>query len=509
MCYINGTTGWSKIRFELDSEVSIDSFLLMGSLTDSDNNKFGSPTYKRNRTVAYYRIYVGDDSATLFDDANQVVDCSNLGTNLPDGSNPITGASDAFYNYLDAPAKGRFIGLLVTTGAYDAARVGEFHVYGKAEAKATTWTDCSDSSISIPAVKDNLLADAYKTVTAYTQHALKAGQEDELERWNPEGASPNFANLFDGKAWAGYQKNEDGSYVTEEHGWKVEVDPSSKWVPMAYDTDEEKVNHPNYIWLDFDLGLQYNVNGFLHVAADRGANDVDFFVTNKSVPELVAEGAKPDVHINGNAKPNSAADGTATLKTLYTARQGSHVIVRLKGDSNSGMYQIWLSELAVTGSVAESLHYAGASKRLSATNDLRFKFHVAVENAAYAAGDPMESGIYVRDLTAATVLVGGESHKVVAFGAIVTNLADGWESSLADVSSATGKYVKVVEARNLYEIKSGYVTYTAVVKNIPDAFVDRIIHARPYVAYETADGTTQYIYGDIVSSSVAAFREVA
>ena len=53
------------------------------------------------------------------------------------------------------------------------------------------------------------------------------------------------------------------------------------------------------------------------------------------------------------------------------------------------------------------------------------------------------------------------------------------------------------------------MTYTAVVKDIPDAYVERVIHARPYVAYLAADGSTQYLYGEIVSSSIAAFNETA
>lgn len=508
---IKGTSGWAQIWFELDSEVSIDSFLLMGSLGDTDNGgNFGRQSLCRNRTIAYYRIYVGDSKDTLFTDDKLVVDCNNVGDNVL-GSNPASGAYDAFRNYLNAPVKGRFIGVKLTTGAYQAGRVGEFHVYGKAEAKCRTWTDCSDSTITVPAAENNLLADAYKEVLAYEQHALKAGQEGEFTRINPEGSSANFANVFDGKTWAGYQKNEDGSYVTNEKGWKIEVDANSKWTPMAYDTavaeDETKTNYPNYIWLDFDLGLRYNIDGFFHAAADRGASEVDFFVTDRTVQELAAEGAEPDVHMTGNVKAGSA--GTATHKTLLAARQGSHVIIRLKGDLNAGMYQMWVSELAVTGKAAESIRYAGASKRLSSTNDLRFMFRVAVEDAAYAAGDPLANGDYSRDISDATVTVDGESRTVVSFGAIVTNRTDDWEAALDSVSAATGKYTKVVEAYNLYTIHSGYVTYTAVVKDIPDAYVERVIHARPYVAYLAADGSTQYLYGEIVSSSIAAFNETA
>lgn len=490
---INGTTGWSKLQFELDSEVNINSFLLMGSPTDSDNNKFGSPTYKRNRTIAYYRIYVSDSKDDLFTDGKMVVDCNNVGDNVL-GGNPASGAYDAFRNYLDASVTGRFIGLLVTTGAYDAARVGEFHVYGKAIADVTTWTDCSSSDITVPS--DNLLAGVYQNVTAYEQHYLKAGQEDELTKWNPWGANPKFDKVFDGKVWAG-----SGS----------EDDANSKWIPMAYDSAEDAdaegnakvTNYPNYIWLDFDLGLQYNIDTFFHAAADRGASTVDFFVTDKSVAELVASKAEPNVYMIGET---SGPKGVATYKRLHDSVQGSHVIVRLKGNLNAGMYQMWVSELAVSGEMASPLYYKGASKRLE-DNGLRFGFNVAVKDAAYLNGDPKDNGgDYRRNIDSATIVVNGESRPVKAFGAIVTNLKEGWESYLTDVDAAAKdtKHVQVVEANNLYAVQTGYVTYTALVKGIPEAYKDRVIHARPYVAYEDANGNLQYIYGEIVSSSVAA-----
>lgn len=492
---INGVTGWAKIQFELTTEVSIDSFLVMGS-PSSDSDTFKDSNYTtcmRNRTIAYYRIYVSDSKDDLFTDGKMVVDCNNVGDNVL-GGNPASGAYDAFRNYLDASVTGRFIGLMVTTGAYDWARVGEFHVYGKAIADVTTWTDCSSSDITVPS--DNLLAGVYQNVTAYEQHYLKAGQEGELTKWNPWGANPKFDKVFDGKIWAG-----SGS----------EDDANSKWIPVAYDsvkdTDAEgnaKVtNYPNYIWLDFDLGLQYNIDTFFHAAADRGANTVDFFVTDKSVAELVESKAEPNVYMIGET---SGPKGVATYEKLHDSVQGSHVIVRLKGNLNAGMYQMWVSELAVSGEMASPLYYKGASKRLE-DNGLRFGFNVAVKDAAYLNGDPKDNGgDYRRNIDSATIVVNGESRPVKAFGAIVTNLKEGWESYLSDVTAAEKdtKHVQVVEANNLYAVQTGYVTYTALVKGIPEAYKDRVIHARPYVAYEDANGNLQYIYGEIVSSSAAA-----
>ena len=505
---INGTSGWSRMCFTLDSEVSIDSFLVAGSLSDEDY--FGKAY--RNRTIAYYRIYVSDHIDNLFDESNLVVEYNNVGDNVL-GSNPASGAGDAFIHYLDTAATGTCIGLEGTGGAYYQMRIGEFHVYGRASGRSTTWTDPSDSSVSVPAVEDNLLAGSLGTVKGYVQHALKAGQEDELESWNPYGA-PNFAKVFDGKTWAGYQKNADGTYVTNENGWKVEVDASSKWIPSAQDYEEQedgtKTKFANYIWLDFDLGMQYNVADFFHAAADRGANYVDFFVTDKSVEELVAEGARPDAVLTGNVRPNASTPGTAMLKKLYNPVKGSHVIVRLQGDSNTDLCQVWVSELAVTGTVAEVTGYQGAGLRLSTTShDLRFKFAVAAQGAAYIADDPRTAGDYSRDISQATVQVNGESFPVLQFGAMVSNLASGWEASLDSISSADGKYTKIVEAVNLYEIQKQHVVFTAVVTNIPSAYTSRELHARPYIAYQAADGSTQYIYGEIVSASVDGLSQTA
>lgn len=482
---IKGTSGWAKVWLELNAEVSIDSFLMMGSLGDSDSGgNFGRKSLCRNRTIAYYRIYVSDSKDDLFTDGKMVVDCNNVGDNVL-GSNPASGAYDAFRNYLETPATGRFIGVKLTTGAYGSARVGEFHVYGKAIADVTTWTDCSSSDITVP--PDNLLAGVYKNVTAYEQHSLKAGQEDELTKWST-GNAANFDKVFDGKVWAG-SSSEDNN--------------NSKWTPIVEDTNTDSTKSANYIWLDFDLGLQYNIDAFFHAAADRGASTVDFFVTDKSVAELVKSKAEPNVYMIGET---SGPKGIATYKKLHESVKGSHVIVRLKGNLNAGIYQMWVSELAVSGEMASPLYYKGASKRLE-DNGLRFGFNVAVKDAAYLNGDPKDNGgDYRRDIDSATIVVNGESRKVKAFGAIVTNLKEGWASYLTDVTAAEKdtKHVQVVEANNLYAVQTGYVTYTALVKGIPEAYKDRVIHARSYVAYEDANGNLQYIYGEIVSSSVAA-----
>lgn len=491
---INGTTGWSKIRFELDSEVSIDSFLVMGSLADDDKSKFNTySTCMRNRTIAYYRIYVSDSKDDLFNDDKMVVDCNNLGSNAPDGSQVTPGASEAFCNYLNAPATGRFIGLLATTGAYNWARVGEFHVYGKPVADVKTWNDCSSSEITVPTVEDNLLAGVYKNVTAYEQHYLKAGQDDELAEWNPWGVAAHFDNVFDGKVWAGSSNTQD--------------DANSKWTPVVYDADANLTKYPNYIWLDFDLGVQYNIDTFLHAAADRGANTVDFFVTDKSVAELVESKAEPNVHMIGET---AGQKGIATWKKLNEPAQGSHVIVRLKGNFNAGNYQMWVSELAVSGTAASPLDYNGAAKRLE-DSGLRFSFDVAVKGAAYENGNPQESNNYSRDISKATVTVDGTSYPVEKFGAIVSIKKAGWEADLASVEAVeeNNRYTKVVEANNLYAVQRDYVTYTAVVTDIPAAAKDREIHARPYVAYKATDGSIQYIYGKIESSSVAAFGDIS
>lgn len=403
-------------------------------------------------------------------------------------------------------ARGQYIGFELTN-ANNNLRLSELGVYGKPVADVKTWNDCSSSEITVPTVEDNLLAGVYKNVTAYEQHYLKAGQDDELAKWNPWGVAAHFDNVFDGKVWAGYKKNADGTYVKEEHGWNVEVDSSSKWTPVVYDADANLTKYPNYIWLDFDLGVQYNIDTFLHAAADRGANTVDFFVTDKSVAELVESKAEPNVYMIGET---SGQKGIATWKKLNEPAQGSHVIVRLKGNYNAGNYQMWVSELAVSGTVASPLDYNGAAKRLE-DSGLRFSFDVAVKGAAYENDNPQESKNYRRDISKATVTVDGTSYPVEKFGAIVSIRKDGWEADLASVEAVgeDSKYTKVVEANNLYAVQRDYVTYTAVVTDIPEVAKDREIHARPYVAYKATDGSIRYIYGKIESSSVAAFGDIS
>ena len=169
--------------------------------------------------------------------------------------------------------------------------------------------------------------------------------------------------------------------------------------------------------------------------------------------------------------------------------------------NNEWWYRARVAELGVYGTEHVQVNNGAQVRNPAATDNyaLRFSFDVYNTGVAYVSENPKESSDYTGDLTNAYIKLAGESYKLKAMGAIVSNTGEFGEA-LTKEDIDNGSTVDV-PAVNLYNVAEGVVTYTAVVKNIPAAYADTPLYAASYVTYETAEGDVT-VYGDVISRTV-------
>lgn len=163
---------------------------------------------------------------------------------------------------------------------------------------------------------------------------------------------------------------------------------------------------------------------------------------------------------------------------------------------NTTLYAVYSKDATVA-----KMH--GAQARDSQTNDMRFIATASVSGVSFR-----EDGS--ADYSTATFVVGDQTVCVVDVGMLVSlnhSSADDMAFA-ADGSTLSG--VKTVSAQRLqnaeYAILTGmreegeeFILFTAVVRNIPDAYIEQNITARAYVAYIDANGQTAYLYSDCIT----------
>ena len=276
--------------------------------------------------------------------------------------------------------------------------------------------------------------------------------------------------------------------------------------------DTAKGENYFYVWYDLETAYEIDTLYFGGDTAD-GAKTVAVYVGNDNIDTLNAKGtissAFEDIQYNDYVvkseyfiKPNNRVTGVRF--TLNQPKVGRYVIFRVEGYQNSGKYQCWVSELAAVGTPV-TIHTAGAQLRDTEVTDnyaLRFGFHMATASIGYAAEDS-----YVREeLTAdSKVVIDGKEVAVVDFGAVVSAAEDTAADALTlELAQAEDAACKKVAAVNLYAVKDGYITYTAVVTDIPAKYAERAIYARPYITYVDGDNTVT-VYGDMFTACAADY----
>ncbi len=127
---------------------------------------------------------------------------------------------------------------------------------------------------------------------------------------------------------------------------------------------------------------------------------------------------------------------------------------------------------------------------------LAFKFDIAASGIGI-----QEDTINVVDLSGATVTIGGESYKLVEFGALASNDATiGTDEDAFTMDNLSGKTIKV-SAKYLMELEADSATYAVRIINIPAENADTTVYARAYYVYEDAEGNLVTVYDDIYNAS--------
>lgn len=130
---------------------------------------------------------------------------------------------------------------------------------------------------------------------------------------------------------------------------------------------------------------------------------------------------------------------------------------------------------------------------------LGFKFDVSATGVNYT----MEKTSYVADFTNANIkAMDNTNYKLVGMGAVVTNkTAIGTDGSSFYKSAVNGKQIIDIPCKYLWGLDDNSASFAVRVTNIPDAYADRAIYARPYYIYENANGDQITVYGEIVGAS--------
>ena len=142
-------------------------------------------------------------------------------------------------------------------------------------------------------------------------------------------------------------------------------------------------------------------------------------------------------------------------------------------------------------------HYSGrVDNSAMDTEDgtgLAYKFNFKVKGLKAIQGNKV-------DLTNASVNYKGKTCKVVAMGAVVSNV----ESNKMERDDVDGMTVIDVPVVYLNDWGSENGTFAIRIIDIPESQSDRTIYARPYYIIETPDGIIT-VYGDISSASCAEY----
>ena len=433
------TAGNATFYFDLGDEKLINELLVA-----SGGNNNASYHYEM---LYNGKLYVGNDPATLFTDAN-------LAMSYDDG---LGNAAEHRYFEMNRTVKGRYVG---------------FSFY-HANAEKRGWADYGKGTLEISELGVYYDANVYGVNTAVTavpaEKNLIAGKIADKGAGQTDRDGSVLSSLTDGNLATQYNadtgSDNDGS--------------ATLWFELDNLTTIDKL----YISSTTNNGAKW----YLYSTSVYVSNDVDTLFSRSN--EVMSANYR---------------QGNAALGYVYELAKpvtGKYVGFMIGVNGDEWWSSCRIGELGVYGT-EHSLVNTGAQLRDpegATKHALRFVFDAYAEGVTYA-NDPAATADYSRDLTNATVTIGGVTYPLKDMGAIVSVNGDcGDTLTKEDISD--GLTVDV-QAKNLYAIDGDKVTYTAVVTSIPAQSVDTAIYAAPYIVYEDA-GEEVVLYGDVITRSVA------
>ncbi len=471
-------TSSAKLVFDLATEATIDE-ILIASTWEISSMGYNSVTSEANvykPTLAQVEAtMVGGKGDSLLYKADVYVadtleELQNLSTANKvvgyDWSSSKTAMEIVNKFTLDEPTTGRYV-CFDLSGSTNGTltRISELAVYGSTDVTTYNANDVADN---MTAPEDNILknaVDAYYRHDSYTSNT----KSDMMTGVLLDGAMSNIDKLCPGDA------------------------------------------DSTYFYFTYDLETAYDIDSLFYAGdGTDGANSVAVYIGDEGVAEILANGTEPDYYYDGGIGTSERVKNNRTDAVAIrfdTAKAGRYVTFRLEGCSNNS-WQVWVSEFAATGTPV-TISTGGAQMRdKTATSNyaVRFGFHMATDSIGYADDTHADNNYARADLTDASMtVINGKAVQVVEFGAVVSNASSQTAEGLVleNCSDDAASQIKNVRALNLYAVNDGYISYTAVVTNIPTGFENRALYARPYITYMDGD-VQKTIYGEMHTTSVEA-----
>ena len=502
-----------KLIFDLGESTAI------GRILFGDNVASGTTQTPLMSRLWQGQLFVGDDFGdALFTEAHRQGGWSYLteeqqaaGVLSPAETTDKKGVVFDF----DAPATGRYVGILVPaagTGNGYQVRLGEVGIYAYentvhflSDETDAHWLHSSGRNLVTAMLADedgtvkadgNWIPDRIHTAGATTEaHIRTAATRSCLVDGKIYGI--NSDTVEQAVIQLGVQGNAGGT-----DGWRY---------PLGQ--------------LTFDLGESTAIGRIVvgFPAEDTAGNNpsVGVIYVADTEEELFTAGAVQATWSyltnNGNNWGNiqTVSDKGVALD-LPEEVTGRYVGFKISEAGNVG-YGVNLSEIGIYAkeTPAACLTSLGASVRNAANHQpgepyaLRFGFTAADTTAKYRAEDPKAAGDYTGDW--GTVTVDGKTYPITRMGAMVTRQSLRYADVLVDPAQLNGKTAADVPALRLADVdeETGLVTYTAVVVNVPDGKADQRLYARPYIQYTDDDGNTVTLLGEIIGRSVQDVLDAA
>ena len=214
-----------------------------------------------------------------------------------------------------------------------------------------------------------------------------------------------------------------------------------------------------------------------------------------------------NVQVKANDNSGAAIEGTGgwysrnewTYVEYKFVAPTDKVFFNICGGGNGSAESLYFDDITLVemGVKTPDLISGGETSRAEESGigrGLAFRFNIAADGITA----PYRN---VADLSAATVTIGGETYRLVEFGAVMSNdTAIGEDANAFTLDNLSPKTIKIT-AKYLLALEADNASYAVRIVHIPEDEADTTIYARAYFIYEDAEGNPIVVYDDIYSAT--------
>ncbi len=304
---VENTVGMATVTFQLAGCPTFDKVVFAGSYTDSTSFTYDGVACD-NRHILYLEMYVGDDTATLYDESNRKLAYENF-----------PASQLAMMLEIAQPATGRYVGFKMTIGAYCAVRVSELGVYGVSGNLLAGRMPTESFEVDARGIDNKTaITDANGTAGTGNTGALT----NRLSIWNSEP----LVNLTDGNP------DTRGALSQREAPSVKGLTPDSARQGLYYDTPWSVLTYYlgglttiDEITVSSGEGASYYLSGVQYYASDSYTN----LFTNESL-----------LYTTGGERYTMDTDGVSKIPDVtYEANTSRHIRYKLNAAQQAKTYR--------------------------------------------------------------------------------------------------------------------------------------------------------------------------